>query len=80
MEELNLPKAQTIDPFSGEPLKVKHTDDGWIVYSVMDNGEDDGGDFIKLKDYGVAPRRLRLTEEPPPPIDPTRDETAPVEK
>ena len=59
---MNLPGAATIDPYSGQPLKLKHTADGWIVYSVMHNGIDDGGDFKGLKDYGVAPRKWRLTE------------------
>jgi hypothetical protein len=62
LDELGLPASATIDPYSGEPLKMKHTDDGWVVYSVMENGVDDGGDFIGRKDYGVAPRKLRLTE------------------
>jgi hypothetical protein len=62
LDGLGLPKAATIDPFSGEPLKLKHTDEGWIVYSVMTNGIDDGGDFKGLKDYGVAPRKWRGTE------------------
>ena len=59
LEELDLPKEATIDPYSGEPLKLKHTEDGWIMYSVMQNGVDDGGDFKELKDYGVAPRESR---------------------
>ena len=62
LEELDLPKSTTIDPYSGKPLKLKHTDEGWVVYSVMENGVDDGGDFKGLKDFGVAPRKLRLTE------------------
>ena len=56
-----LAKATTTDPFSGQPLKLKHTDEGWVVYSVMQNGADDGGNFIDLKDFGVAPRQLRRT-------------------
>lgn len=62
LEELGLPREATIDPFSGEPLKLKHTDEGWIVYSVMTNGVDDGGDFKDLKDYGLAPRKWRRTQ------------------
>ncbi len=62
LEELGLPREATIDPFSGEPLKLKHTDDGWIVYSVMTNGVDDGGDFKDMKDYGVAPRKWRARQ------------------
>ena len=64
LDELSLPKEATIDPFSGEALKLKHTREGWIVYTVFRNGVDDGGRFIELNDYGVAPPRLRLTEEP----------------
>ena len=62
LAELGLPQEATIDPFSGQPLKLKWTDDGWIVYSVMNNGVDDGGDFKGLKDYGVAPAKYRGTE------------------
>ncbi len=53
--DLDLSHSATIDPFSGEPLKLKMTDDGWVVYSVMKNGVDDGGNFRKQLDWGVAP-------------------------
>jgi hypothetical protein len=62
LAELGLPQAATIDPYSGQPLKLKRTDEGWLVYSVMDNGVDDRGDFIGRMDYGVGPPKLRLTE------------------
>jgi hypothetical protein len=62
LDELDLPEQATIDPYSGQPLKLKRSDDGWVIYSVMEDGDDDGGDFKGLKDYGVAPRKLRLTE------------------
>jgi hypothetical protein len=62
LEELSVPREAMIDPYSGEPLKLKHTDDGWVIYSVMENGVDDDGDFKALKDYGVAPPKLRVTE------------------
>jgi hypothetical protein len=62
LAELGLSAEATIDPYTGEPLKLKHTDDGWVIYSVMENGIDDGGNFTKLKDFGVAPPKLRLTE------------------
>ena len=45
LDELAMPKDATIDPFSGQPLKMKLTKEGWIIYSVMKNGVDDGGDF-----------------------------------
>ena len=67
--DLPLPKAATIDPYSGQPLKLQHADDGWIVYSVMNNGVDDGGDFIDLKDYGLAPPRNRVTKKYGPPSE-----------
>jgi hypothetical protein len=60
--DLSLPAGATIDPHSGKPLLLELTEDGWVVYSVMKNSVDDGGDFKELKDYGVAPRKLRATE------------------
>jgi hypothetical protein len=62
LDELSLPAAMTIDPFSGQPLKLKSTGDGWVIYSVMKNGVDDGGDFKAMKDFGVAPRKVRSVE------------------
>lgn len=62
LEELELPPAVTIDPYSGQPLKLKPTDEGWMIYSVMTNGMDDGGDFKGHKDFGVAPPKRRLVE------------------
>jgi hypothetical protein len=62
LEELNLPASAVVDPYSGKPLNLNRTDEGWVVYSVMENCVDDGGDFKELKDYGVAPRKLRGTE------------------
>ncbi len=56
LAELELPKDAMIDPFSGKPLIATHTDDGWLVYSVMENGVDDGGDFEE-KDRGLRPRK-----------------------
>jgi hypothetical protein len=57
LADLSLPREATIDPFSGEPLKLKHTTDGWVIYSVAQNGVDDGGEFKDQKDIGLAPRR-----------------------
>lgn len=62
LKDLALPQKATVDPFSGEPLKLKHTDAGWVVYSVYLNGVDDGGDFKDMKDCGLAPRKHRATE------------------
>lgn len=55
LHELLLPKEAVTDPFSGVPLIVKHTDEGWIIYSVYRDGVDGGGDFRDLKDFGLAP-------------------------
>ena len=55
LSDLDLPESATIDPFSGEPLKLKLTNEGWVVYSVMNNGVDDGGNFHNHIDWGVAP-------------------------
>jgi hypothetical protein len=62
LDDLPLPKEATIDPFSGEPLKLKHTADGWTIYTVMENGVDDGGNFANQKDHGFTPRKHRATE------------------
>jgi hypothetical protein len=57
LDDLPLPREATVDPFSGEPLKLKRTADGWTIYTVMQNGIDDGGDFTDQKDVGLAPRK-----------------------
>jgi hypothetical protein len=77
LDELRLPRETTVDPYSGQPLKLKHTEDGWSVYSVMQNGADDGGDFMGFKDFGVAPRRHRDTVKQEPA---TAAETVPAEQ
>ena len=53
--QLSLPKEAMIDPWSGKPLLMKKSDKGWVVYSVGQNGIDDGGDFKDLKDEGFGP-------------------------
>jgi len=63
LADLNLPPAATIDPFSGTPLKLKSTPAGWVIYSIGDNGTDDGGDFKDLKDWGMAPVGSMRKEE-----------------
>jgi hypothetical protein len=56
---LGLPPEATIDPFSGKPLLLKHTDGGWIIYSVGRDGKDDGGSLKDQKDCGVGPPKAR---------------------
>jgi hypothetical protein len=60
LADVDLPEEAVADPFSGELLRAKSTDAGWVVYSVMANGVDDGGDFRDQRDYGVAPPKVRL--------------------
>jgi hypothetical protein len=59
LEELDLPEEATVDPFSGEPLIVKRAGDDWLVYSVGENGKDDGGKLEKREDVGVGPVKKR---------------------
>ena len=59
LAELKLPRGFTTDPFDGQPLRLKHTPKGWMVYTVYRDGKDDGGDFKGFKDAGVAPRKYR---------------------
>ena len=57
LSELGLPVETTVDPFIGEPLHVKKTPQGWLVYSVGPNFRDDGGklDDRTNGDIGVGP-------------------------
>jgi len=40
----------TIDPFSGDNLFYKHNETGYLIYSVGDNGKDDGGAILTNAD------------------------------
>lgn len=58
LADLSIPDAETIDPFSGNPLLLKATEKGWIVYSVFTNGKDDGGpdpEGEEQLDWGLTP-------------------------
>jgi len=59
LDDLGIDEQQLIDPFSGDPLLVKKSEAGWIVYSVSVNGADDGGevrgDTTDPPDWGLAP-------------------------
>ena len=55
LDDLDLPDAAKLDPFSGKPLQLKWTDEGWVVYTVFKNGTDDGGDFKDQADWGLGP-------------------------
>jgi hypothetical protein len=68
LAELGLPATATIDPFSGEPLHVKKTPRGWLVYSVGPNLRDDGGkvEDPTSGDVGVGPPPLPATKSDEP--------------
>jgi hypothetical protein len=56
LSDLGLPAEATVDPYSGNPLLLKGTDEGWIVYSVSENQRDDGGTLDdKRLDVGIGP-------------------------
>ena len=68
--------AVPTDPFSGEPMRLAVTDEGVVIYSVYDDGEDDGGIVARQEtrpqylDIGFrllkADRRgLLIIDEPP---------------
>jgi hypothetical protein len=61
LTDLGLPAEAITDPFTGTPLHVKKTPQGWLVYSVGPNLQDDGGkiDDPTNGDVGVGP---------PPPV------------
>jgi hypothetical protein len=54
-DDVDLAAAAILDPFSGKPLRLKWTDEGWVVYTVFMNGTDDGGDFKDQADWGLGP-------------------------
>jgi hypothetical protein len=58
LSELGLPIETTVDPFNGQPLIVKKLPNGWLVYSVGENLQDDGGKITSADlylDVGVGP-------------------------
>ena len=42
--------AVPIDPFDGKPLRMAKSDQGIVIYSVDENGVDDGGDLVVRKE------------------------------
>jgi len=53
--ELGLDREATLDPFSGQPLIYRPTEGGFVVYSVGDNGRDDGGALDVQPTRGAMP-------------------------
>jgi hypothetical protein len=44
-----------VDPFSGQPLKYRREESGYVVYSVGENGKDDGGVVEGGSNGGLSP-------------------------
>jgi hypothetical protein len=67
LQELGLPVAANLDPFSGGLLLVKKTAQGWLVYSVGPNLKDDGGKIEDQTDgdIGLGPPPAAKANEPP---------------
>jgi hypothetical protein len=63
LADLKLPEQLTTDPFTGHRLILKRKPEGWLIYSVGLNGQDDGGQFDKELDVGLGPVAKR---EPSP--------------
>ena len=45
-------RAMPMDPFDGQPYRYRRQEEGFIVYSVGQNGTDDGGEPRKGRDHG----------------------------
>ncbi|MBC8289823.1 MAG: hypothetical protein H8E37_05850 [Planctomycetes bacterium] len=57
-------KSAPIDHFDGKPLKYVHGKDRFLIYSIGQNGEDDGGRWFGDEPSGDDPRvRIPIPEE-----------------
>jgi hypothetical protein len=36
-------EAVPIDPFDGKPIRCRRTEPGYVLYSIMEDGQDNGG-------------------------------------
>jgi hypothetical protein len=55
-------KAVPLDPFDAKPLRYRRTDDGVIIYSVGEDGQDDGGDASpRQREYYSSPADIVFT-------------------
>lgn len=54
LTKLGLPVEVTLDPVNGEPLHIRRTPQGWLIYGVGANLTDDGGQLEDLLDVGVG--------------------------
>ena len=57
-------KSAPIDHFDGKPLKYVRGDEGFLIYSIGQNGEDEGGRWYDDEPQGDDPRiRIPIPEE-----------------
>ncbi|MCH7988417.1 MAG: hypothetical protein IID46_04610, partial [Planctomycetes bacterium] len=63
LADLGLPPDVTTDPFTGRPLRLQKTTEGWLVYSTGENLQDNGGDLSTQRDVGVGPNRTSRDNE-----------------
>ncbi len=65
------------DPFDGQPLRLATTEQGIVIYSLGENGQDDGGDVARTPEVRSPPdegfrlvrpehRGIVLLDDPPP--------------
>ena len=59
LDLLGLPSEIMIDPINGEPLTIKKTLNGWMVYSVGSDELDGGGSLKDGADFGFGPPVVR---------------------
>ena len=64
LAELGLPPEATVDPYTGEALRVKRLPQGWLVYSVGKNFTDEGGKLGDVSDVGVGPPHVGSLAHP----------------
>ena len=62
LDKLGLPVEATLDPVNGEPLRLKKTPQGWLIYGVGANLSDDDGQLENLLDVGVGPSEVAPQE------------------
>jgi hypothetical protein len=55
--------AVPTDPFDGQPLRYKKLANGYVVYSVGENGKDDGGDETISERTNWKPKDITFTVE-----------------
>ncbi|HEY2840013.1 MAG TPA: hypothetical protein VGJ26_12735 [Pirellulales bacterium] len=75
LAELGLPAEATIDPFDGQPMRMKKLADGWLIYAVGPNLKDDGGKLNtdEREDSGLGPPSVAEAPRGPARIKPAQN-------